>query len=104
MIVGKMRYNIKVQKKVNIRGDFGEFNEEWSDYLNLKADVKYNSGTKTINNEEIFNTQQITFITYYRDITEDMIIIYNDKKYKILFIDEIPFKSGLNIKTELINE
>jgi head-tail adaptor len=104
MIIGKMRYDIIVQKKINIRGEFGEFKEEWSDYLNLKADVIYNNGGKTIDNDEIFNTQQITFTIYYRDVKEDMIIIFNNKKYQINFINEIPYKQGIIISAELINE
>jgi len=70
----------------------------------LKSAVKYNSGSKGINNEEIFNSRNITFITHYRKIDETMRILFNDKKYKIVFINEVGYKNGLDIKAELINE
>lgn len=104
IIPGNMRYNIVVQKKVETKDDYGSSVDNWVDYLNLKAEIRYNSGGKGINANESFNSKAITIKTYYRDIQDDMIIIYNGDKYLINFINVIGFKDGLEINAEKINE
>ena len=101
---GEMRYDIIIQKKIIVKDNYGAQATTFTDYLYLKAAVKYNSGNKVMENNELFNTKNIRFITYYRDIKEDMRIEFNEKRYKILSITEIGFKEGFEIIGELINE
>jgi SPP1 family predicted phage head-tail adaptor len=101
---GEMRNDIIVQRKTTIKDNYGAEADIFTDTLYLKAAVKYNSGNRGLNNEEVFNSRNITFTTYYRSITESMRILFNDKKYKITFISVIGYNEGLSINTELINE
>lgn len=104
LVIGNMRYKIIVQKKVSTRDSYGSVSTIYEDYLNLKAEVKYGSGSKGINTNEIFTTNTIIFLTHYRPLTVDMQIVFEGQKYRINNLQEIGFKSGLQITTELINE
>jgi SPP1 family predicted phage head-tail adaptor len=101
---GQMREDIIVQKKTTIKDNYGAEAEIFTDYLYLRASIKFASGSKGINNDEIFNYSTVTFTTYYRDINETMRILCDDKYYRITFLDEIGFREGYNIRAELINE
>lgn len=104
MNIGECRYTIVVQQKVPVRDSYGSETITWADFLTLRASVKYAGGTKTINTEEIFTSQTLIFETHYRPIETDMIILFNAKKYRILNIEEVGYKTSLKITTELINE
>ena len=104
IIIGDLRNDIIVQRKVINRDSFGGENETYFEHLKLKSSIKYNSGNKTTNNDEVFSSRNLTFITYYRDIKEDDRILYNNKLYKINFIEPINFRSGLKIYGEMLNE
>jgi head-tail adaptor len=101
---GQLRHILYIYENTKTTDEYNADVETESLKFTLRAQLKYKSGTKTISNEEIFNSQQLEFITYYRNISDDMIIKYNDKKYNILFIEEIGFKEGLKIIVEKINE
>lgn len=101
---GNMRYVIEVQESITSKDQYGSQVEVFSTIYTLRAQIKYVSGNKGLNNEEIFTSQVVQFFTHYRDINEKMIILFNDKKYKINFIEELGFKEGLSINCELINE
>ena len=101
---GELRHSITVKALSSVRDAFGADSDEYVDYLFLRAAVKFNSGNRGINNEEIFNSSTIQFITYYRTITTDMIIEWRSKRYRILSIADIGYREGLTINKELINE
>jgi head-tail adaptor len=104
IIPGDLRNNIIVKRLTTSKDAYGSTKESYSSLYNLRAKVKYNSGTKTVDNNEIFNSQNITFSLYYRSILTSDRIEFNSKNYRILFINEIGFREGLEIVTELIND
>jgi SPP1 family predicted phage head-tail adaptor len=104
MNINDFRYDIIIQNKQITRDSYGGTNEQWVDFLNLKGSVKYNSGSKGVSNEEVFNFLAVTFITHYRPITDDMRILFDGNKYKINFINPIGYKEGLSINAEKIND
>jgi hypothetical protein len=104
MNINNFRYDISVQKKITVRGEYGDETATYTTVYNLKADVIDNGGTLGMNNKEVFPNKNMTFECYYRPISEDMIILFEGKKYRILHIGVIGFKTGLTIQTELINE
>lgn len=104
MNINEFRYDIVIQNKQVTRDIYGGTNEQWVDYLSLKGSVKYNSGSKGLNNDEVFNFQQINFIIHHRIIDETMRIKFNNKYYKINFINTIGYREGLSINAELIND
>ncbi len=99
-----MRHNIIVQQAVSVRDIYGAETITYETVFSIKAEVKYVSGSKGVDANEIFTSNNIQFITHYRAITEDMIIVWREKKYRINFIQEVGYREGLLITTELINE
>jgi SPP1 family predicted phage head-tail adaptor len=105
MIIGDLRKNIIVKQLVISRDSTnGSTIETWETKYNLKAKVTRRSGAKTINNNEIFNTLSVVFITHFREIEETDRIEYDEDNYKIMMIGEIGEKEGLEIIAEKINE
>lgn len=105
IIIGNLRYNIIV-KSLTISRDpnNGSVVETYVPKFNLKVGIKSGSGTKTINNNEIFNTSTTTFICHYRNIVDTDRIEFSGVNYKILMLGEIGFREGLEIIAEKINE
>ncbi len=102
MNVGDLKYKIIVQQLQKIKDSYGAEQEVYVNYLELRAGVKYISGTKQVENSALVNVEFVEFTTYYRTIPETCRIVYNNKFYSINSIAEIGFKEGLRINTELI--
>lgn len=102
---GNLRESIIIQQPVNIQDDFGGISSVWKDVISTRSQVIYNSGSRNNQNNEIFHTYTITFIIrLYHHINENMRIIHNNKKYRILSINKELQKQSITIITELINE
>lgn len=104
MIIGELRYTLKIFQVIKEKQKNGSFTV--SNFLihSLRASRKYLTGSKIINNEEIFNTRTLQFITYYRKgITESCIIEFENRKYKINFLEVIGYNEALKFDVELIN-
>ena len=101
---GSLREDIIIQVRTTIKDGYGSEQDIYTDSLYLKANIKYGGGSRGINNEEVFNSQDILFTTYYRTITTDMRILWNDNIYIINYINIVGFRECLEIKTTLLNE
>lgn len=105
MIAGNLRHIIEVLKPTKVKNEYGEDTTVYNTYMTLRAEKKEVRASKTTNNNEIFNSRTILFITYYRvNITEDLRIKFNNTLYKINSLKEIGYKEGLEIEVEKINE
>lgn len=105
MVLGDLRYSILVIGKTITKDEYGAESVVWSNKLQLRANRKFISGDRTLDNKEVFNSKRVIFTTHYRDvISEDDRIIFRDEKYLIKSISEIGFKEGLQIDAELIND
>lgn len=106
MQAGLLNNIIKVQKRVYSEDNkFNEQEETYIDYLTIRARVKYSSGSRSIENKEVFINYSPEFIIrIYHKIDETMIILYNDKKYRIVSIEPDIKLQSKTIITELINE
>jgi SPP1 family predicted phage head-tail adaptor len=104
MNISDCRYVIQVQKKVPVRDSFGSEKITYQDYMNLRASVKFNGGAKGIDSNEVFTSSSIQFETHYREITEDMRIVFIGKKYRINSIVPVGYRTSLIINCELIND
>ena len=101
MRAGLLTETILLQESVPVKNEFGE----WVDYLQTRANIKFNSGNRVNQNNEIFTSYTLTFtIRYYHKVNEQMRIIYQDKKYRILAINSDRTKQSTEIIGELINE
>ena len=105
MRAGKLTETILLQESVPVKNDFGAAPMEWVDYLQTRANIKFNSGNRVNQNNEIFTSYTLTFtIRYYHKVNEQMRIIYQGKKYRILAINSDRAKQSTEIIGELINE
>lgn len=104
IIAGDLRQVIDIKRLSITKDAYGAVSETYTTVYTLRAAVKYQGGNRLIDNNEIFNSQTLVFTTYYRTIENTDRIVFNSKKYKILFIAEIGYKEGLQITAEMINE
>ena len=100
-----MRETITIQRPVTVQNEYGANGIEWRDVTSTRAMANYNNGNRQNENNEIVHNQTITFtIRYYHNITDDMRIIWNGKRYRILSINKEIYKQSATIITELIND
>ena len=92
MRAGLLTETILLQESVPVKNEFGATSMEWVDYLQTRANIKFTSYTLTFT------------IRYYHKVNEQMRIIYQDKKYRILAINSDRTKQSTEIIGELINE
>lgn len=105
MIAGKLDNIITVQTPTIVQNEFGANSIVWNDSLTTKAQVTYNNGNRTNENNEIVFAYEIIFtIRIYHQINEQMQIVWNKKKYRILSIEIDKQKQKQIIRTGLINE
>lgn len=110
MIAGKLNKLITVQKLNIFKNKFGEVEteegEEWIDKLkNIRSQVTYQNGNRVDENNELFFAYQVTFtVRIYHKIDELDRVVYNDKNYRILSIEENDELQLKNLRCELINE
>jgi len=105
MIWGNLRYNIIVKSLSSTRDtNNGSAVDVYVPKYNLKAGIKSSTGSRVINNSEIFNTNTITFTTHYRSVIDTDRIEFNGYDYKIMMVGEIGWREGLEIICEKINE
>ena len=106
MNAGTLFYDIVIEKpEIIVNDDFGSQTETWIKYIKTKADVIWESGNRTNDNNETFYSWNMTFrIRYYHDVNEKMRIVWNNKRYRILSIMPDRIKQVKTIRTELIND
>ena len=106
MEAGKLTERITIQRPGVVRDVYGATQSTWTAVVsNLPAAVNYIRGDREIDNEEIFHGRITTFsIRWQGDVNEEMRILWDDLKYRILSIDRRTHRREYLIRTELINE
>ena len=106
MRAGNLTEVIRVESKVNQKNEYGADSKRWETFISkTKAEVKYESGDLVNQVNEIVHTQKVAFIVrIYHQITPDMRIVWENRKYRILSLEPNKKLQSLTIKTELINE
>lgn len=105
MQAGLLKYVIDIQTVIIDKDEYGAETEQWQNVIQTKADVRYLNGSKTLQNGEIININQLQFIVrHYLTINEQMRIVYEEKKYRILSINNDRLMMKKTIIAELINE
>ena len=105
LIPGDFRHSITLHKLSVSKDDYGSAKEVYAQYKTLRCAVKYLSGTKGIDLEEVFASQTLQFTVHYREFVETtMRVKFRTKFYRILHIAETGFREGLQINCELIND
>lgn len=105
MQAGLLRYNITFVEPVILKDDYGSEATVWQTFKTARSDIKYNTGSRDLQNSEIVYNSNVSFIIrYYHEINEKMRIIYDSKKYRIISIEADQRLQKKSIITELINE
>lgn len=106
MIAGRLNEIITIEELKIIKNEYGE--EQTDNYVkkfSTRAEVKYNSGNRTIENNDLFFAYDISFIVrYYHNISELDRVIWKNKPYRILSIEHNRQFQLMNLRCELINE
>lgn len=106
MRAGRLTEVISVEQPIQNQNEYGATALEWKPFIcKTKAEVTYSSGNRRNENNEIIFAYEVVFtVRIYHHINERMRIIWKNKKYRILSIQENKELQSLTIKTELINE
>lgn len=106
MRAGLLKYDISVEQPISRQNEYGANYTEWETFIGkTKAEVTYSNGNRRNENNEIIFAYEVVFtVRIYHQINERMRIIWKNKKYRILSIEENRERQSLTIKTELINE
>lgn len=105
MRAGLLTESITIKRATIVKNNFGEETEVWNDVYNTRARVVQTNSSKVTENNEIIMTYTKEFLMrYYVPIQEYDVIIWRNKKYRVMSIDKN--KSEVNIKAigELIND
>lgn len=103
---GLLNNVISIEKPIKGDKAFGGTYIDYEQYIpKTRARVIYQNGNRIDDNNEIFNAYNISFIIrYYHDVTEEMIVIWDDSRYRILSIEKDRHNNQKILNCELINE
>lgn len=105
MNAGRLNEVITVERAVIVKDEYGGDENQWKPILVIRSDVQFSSGARANeNNEIVFNYNRIFTVRYYNQIKESDRIIWNNQKWRILYLNPDKQKQSLTIYTELINE
>lgn len=105
MVAGKLNETITIVRSTVSKDAFGATTTNWEDYITTKSSVYQNTGSRTVENNEIVNNYIAEFgIRYYHNINEFDRIRWNSKLYRIESIVPDRHKNHKTIIASLINE
>lgn len=105
MKAGILKNQIGIYTPVITTTDYGNTKTEYELVTTTRANVRYNSGSRVVENDEIFYPHSKTFIVrHYVQVTEPMRIKYEDKFYRIISINFNQTYRDKEIIAELVNE
>ena len=105
MRAGALNENIEILRSVKERDQYGIDKESWQIYKQTKAQVRYMSGSKTVDVQEVFFAETVEFsVRYYHNIRPTDRIKYYDQLYRIISINPDKRANSQTLVTELINE
>lgn len=85
--------------------EYGEAVQDYKYLFEVRAYIPRYSGSRYEQNDEIFNNYRRDFIVHsYIEVTETMLIRYENKFWRILSIIKDDTNKELLIQTELFNE
>lgn len=105
MQAGLLKHIITFEQPVVIEDDYGANSVEWQFYKTTRASVKEESGNRANENNEIVFNYNVKFtVRHFHNLSENMRIIWKNRKYRILNIFPDDNIQRIEITTELINE
>lgn len=105
MEAGLLREYIEIYAPELSVNEYGAQTQTYVKKQETKSQVKYNSGNRGISNDEVITNYVMTFtVRRYVEVNENYIIHYDNKKYRILSIEDNKQHAYKQITGELINE
>lgn len=106
MIAGLLKELIEIHSPILQRNEYGELmDNKFEKKYQTKAQVIYNSGAKTIDNNEIFNEYKVQFIVrYYHKIKETDKVKWDGKFYNIEAIEKSKQYQLQKLNCVIVNE
>lgn len=104
MTAGKKKYNIEVHELIKFQSESGAENETYQLKYKLKTETKFNNNSIQIMNDEIVQTDRVSFVVYRRNIEYTDRIKFNDVDYSIISINQLSYSNELEIICEKINQ
>ena len=105
MRAGALNENITILRSQKNRDEYGIDKESWEVLTKTKAAVKYLSGSKTVDVQEVFFSETVEFtVRYYHNILPTDRICYYGQQYRIISINPDKRNNSQTLVTELINE
>ena len=105
MQAGLLKDIITFLKNEPTRATYGGSSDQWVEVFKKRAYVRFNSGSRKEVNNEVINSEVLTFtIRYTKDVNEKMRIVYDGRKYRIIMINRDRIQQATIIQTESINE
>jgi head-tail adaptor len=102
---GRLNERIEIWNLDVSTNDYGEIKEDWIYKDSARTLVDHTGGNLTVENHELFNAYNKNFtVRNSVKVNDTDRIKYNDKFYRILYIDIDRPKMTKTINTELINE
>lgn len=110
MMSGNLREVIEFLQPVETTNEYGEVETTYQSVLTVRASVESLVGSKVDTNNEIVQTYNVVFSTYYRYrsyVDEKYLIAWNGKNYRVTSLggnSSDVRRNELRIVTEEVNE
>lgn len=105
MKAGILKYEIEIYEQQVTRTEFNSSRKEWVKTYTTRADVIFNSGSRIVENDEIFHPTTRTFIVRdYVPVIKTNRIKFEGEYYTILSVNTNKFYRDKQIIAELVNE
>jgi len=105
MRTGLLTEKISIHRATTVRNDFGEKIQAYTELRTTRARVIHNSGNRETENNEVVYSYVKTFeVWHYIDIKETDLIMWGDRKYRVLSIEPVKEQNKKIVETELVNE
>lgn len=105
MKAGNLKEEIEIWKYDVTTTEYGDTNKVWTKYYTTRANVRYDSGNRVNQNNEVFYPSTRTFIVrYYVPVKEPMRIKYDGKFWQIESIAPDKYYNDKVIIATMINE
>lgn len=105
MKAGILNEEIKIYSMIGYLNVFGEQTSNLILKYTTRANVSWNTGTRSVENDEIFYGYTKTFtVRSYLDISNTDVIEWQSMRYRIISIENRRGYNGKIILAELINE
>lgn len=105
MKASDLEYRIEIYRQVVARSASGAANISYEYRCSTRAHIRYASGSRTVENNEIFYDVDRQFVVrHYVPVEETDIIHWNNQRWRILSIDRNREWNDIIIQTTLINE